>query len=73
MGVPIETPNTPKFVILNVVPDSSSASIAPSRALLAISCTDRHNPKKFFSSQFKIFGTRSPFSIATAKPIFICL
>ena len=48
IGVPIETPNTPKFVMLNVVPVNSSALIVPFRVLDAISCTERQSPKNSF-------------------------
>ena len=69
----METPNTPKLVMVNVLPDNSSELILPSLVLFATSFTDRQIPKKFFSSQFKIEGTIKPFSIATARPIFISL
>ena len=54
IGVPLDTPNIPKFVMLNVVPDNSSILTPPSLALIATSFTERQRPRKLLSSQFAI-------------------
>src|ERR1022692_1706753 len=73
MGVAITLPKLPKLVIENVPPCTSSGLSCRERARVARSTMERCRPSTFFSSAWRITGTISPFSSATAMPTLISL
>jgi hypothetical protein len=70
IGTLISEPYGPGFVMVNVLPWTSSGTSFLVRARVAMSLTARAIPTAFIVSAPLITGTISPLSVATAMPRF---